>query len=104
MQIKLNKIISLGIKTMSNELKIDIARHFVSKHNLHQFANLTDWMPTKQMKLAADKDQYLTIYHNLINGHYGNVRPTGFDNELEIEISGFDSNTGNSIIFNFDRV
>jgi len=83
---------------MSDQDKINVAREFVSNHSLVKFSDLTDWILTNQ----DDNAKLLTIYSNLINGVYGEIRPTGFKHEQEIEIPASDSKNGNPIIFNFE--
>ena len=65
--------------------KLEIAADFVSLH--------------KEFDESIGLDR---IYSNLINGVYGEVRPTGFENEREVEISKHDSVTGNPILFSFN--
>jgi len=83
---------------MNDQEKINIAREFVSNHSLIKFSDLNEWVSTSQ----HDNDKLLTIFTNLTGGLYGEVRPTGFKHEQEIEIPARDSNTGNPIIFNFE--
>jgi len=78
---------------MTMQTRIQLAKDFVS---MHKNANIDDWQPL----YIFGNSKYLAIYHNLIDGVYGN---TGSDDEdRAVEISSHESKTGNSILFDID--
>lgn len=84
---------------MEDTKKIQIAIDFVA---LHKANDILDWQP-----VGIDGDiKSLTIYHNLNGGVYGDVEycfdEKGIENGGCIEISGFCTESGNPIIFEWD--
>lgn len=89
---------------MNREQKIVVAKDFIS---LHKNNSVSYWPPFG----IDDNDKYLTIFNNLCGGQYGECRDNGEvddegntvtePTEFEIEIGGFDSKSGNPIIFNW---
>ena len=70
--------------------QIEIAKEYISKHNemiVDEYQGSTN-------------DQWLDVFNCLIGGVYGECRETG-NNWYEIEISRFDTNSGNPFIFEF---
>lgn len=68
--------------------KLEIAEEFVSLHKPGVFYSEPD--------LNA-------VYHELINGEYGEVRE-GMPGELEIEISSSESRTGLPVLFTWGKL
>ena len=91
---------------MSNK-QIQIAKDFISNHKND---NAEDWF--LQCQPGTDDEQYLEIYAKLEGGTFGECRDNAeFDEdgelikeatEFEIEISGFESKSGNPIIFEWE--
>ena len=85
--------------------KIEVAKDFVA---LHKENNVSEWQP-----LFDDSDkQWLAIFSSLENEVYGSVRDNGYyddddcevyvePTEWEIEVSSFESKSGNPIVFNW---
>jgi hypothetical protein len=82
---------------MTVSKKISIAKEFIS---LHKDSDLEDLMTGRG--LYNDDAKLLAIYHELVGGVYGEVSETDWEHEMEIEISGFESKSGNPIMFNFE--
>ena len=68
----------------------EIAKDFISHHD---DAALDCWQPVG----LFGESKLLAIYHNLIEGLYGNV--TEEDGTFSVEIGSQDSKTGNPYIF-----
>jgi len=85
--------ITLSIE-MDNSKKIEISKDFVSSH---KNSNIKDWQPVG----GDDADKWLTVYDNLEQGYYGEVRETA-PNEFEIEIAGNERHTGNAYLFTWE--
>ena len=77
-------------------MKIEIAQNFV---DMHKDNNIDNWQP---LQVFEQTKKLETIYDNLINGVYGEVRENSFG-EYEIEISGNESKSGNPIVFEWDK-
>lgn len=76
-------------------VKLEIIKDYISLHN----QNIQE-----EFELVNVSTQdWLNDYQKLIAGDFGEVRETGFTNELEleIEIPGKDADSGNPVIFNF---
>lgn len=75
--------------------KIKIAADYVA---LHKDSDLENWTPFNKSKT----EKLLTIYNNLINDVYGEVRELELG-RFEIEIGAHDSKTGAPVLFEFNQ-
>ena len=75
--------------------KIKIAADYVA---LHIDSDLENWTPFNKSKT----EKLETIYNNLINDVYGEVREIE-PGRYEIEIGSLESKTGSSILFEFNE-
>ena len=75
--------------------KIKIAADYVA---LHKDSDLENWTPFNKSKT----EKLETIYNNLINHVYGEVRELELG-RFEIEIGSLESTTGAPILFEFNQ-
>ena len=90
--------------------KIAIAKEYIA---LHKDNNVDDWSARFQAFDMAEDDKYAHIYDRLMDNDYGEVRHDAEWSEddvlikpatkFEIEISRFDSKTGNPVIFEWEE-
>ncbi len=79
---------------MTNDQKIEIAKQFVA---LHKNDDADTWLPSER---GYGEKKLLAIYQHLLNGTFGNVRNDEYG--FEIEISGFETKTGNPYLFEWE--
>ncbi len=82
---------------MKNKQKIEIAKDFVHQH---KHDDLYAWLGSGSTRLTAD-DKYLTVYDNLSQGVFGEIRRVEGANE--IEIGSGETKTGVPIIFEWEN-
>lgn len=82
---------------MTNSKKVEIAKSFVG---MHKDSDIENWCLTF---IGSDEQKLELIYDHLVDGVYGEVRPEGSD-DLQIEIGGFQSKSGYSELFDFEKV
>lgn len=91
---------------MKNSKRIEIAKEFIS---LHKNDDVYDWFAMLPGTANSDEDKYSQVYYRLEDGTYGDVTDnTEYDDdgeivaeptEFKIEISRFDSKSGNPITY-----
>ena len=77
---------------MTNEQRIEIAKHFIA---LHKHSVVEGWQP---MNKFGD-DKYLHIFFNMVNSVYGVCRVDLDSNIYELEINSTDNRFGHSYLF-----
>jgi len=76
--------------------KIETIKAFLE---LHKDSNIDDWSARFQHVDMTDDEKHMHIYSMLEGGAYGEVCKNDDFDEYEIEISGSDSITGDSVMF-----
>lgn len=100
--------LNILVTIMNNSHEKQVVTDFIS---LHRNSDIKDWF--LQCRSYTDNDKYLEIYAKLIGGVFGfPVDDAQYNDDGEIikaateysvEISGFESKSGNPIIFTWDE-